>query len=184
MTSGAQSLGELMEAIAERRDRLAFTRLYDHFAPRLKAYMLRLGCKDVVAEELAQEVMLVVWQQAASFDPRRASVITWIFTIARNRRIDVLRRERKMPLRSDLMPDVGYDPGDPETCLDAGEREASVRQAITELPRSEADLIRLVYYAGKSHSRVAEEQGLPLGTVKSRLRRALARLRVALQKER
>jgi RNA polymerase sigma factor (sigma-70 family) len=182
MTSGAQSPAELMAAIAERRDRLAFARLYDHFAPRLKAYMLRLGCEDGLAEELAQEVMLVVWQQAARFDPRRASVTTWVFTIARNRRIDVLRREKKR-VRSDLMDVVGYEPGDPESCLDAVQREASVRQAIAALPRSEADLIRLVYYAGKSHSRVAQEQGLPLGTVKSRVRRTLAQLRVAFEKE-
>jgi RNA polymerase sigma factor (sigma-70 family) len=171
-----------MAAVADRRDCFAFARLYDHFAPRLKAYMLRCGCEHGVAEELAQEVMLAVWRHAGWFDPRRASLSTWLFTIARNHRIDAHRRANR-GLGPGFVPMPEPQAGSPETDIQGREREIRIRKAIAALPLEEAELIRLAYIHGKSHSRIAAEHGLPLGTVKSRLRRALRRLRHELYDE-
>ena len=169
-----------VQAVASARDRQAFQALFDHFAPRVKGYLMRLGAGNAVAEELAQEAMLAVWRKAALFDPAKASASTWIFTIARNLRIDVLRKERRPEL----------DPNDP-SLLPESEREADesidwsqaedrLRVALSELPREQAQIITLSFLAEKPHSMIATELGLPLGTVKSRIRLAMARLRLAL----
>ncbi len=171
-----------LRAVAERHDREAFGRIFAFYAPRVKAYLRRLGAEDAVAEDLTQEAMLSVWRRAQQFDPRRAAVSTWIFTIARNKRIDALRRDRR--------PD--YDPEDPaivEPVDDAprGDQVAEteqiklvVQRAIDGLPTEQAQLLRIFYFEEKPHSAIAEELGLPLGTVKSRLRLALSKLRVTL----
>lgn len=172
---------DLIEAIAWDRDRQAFVRLFRHFAPRVKAYLRRLGAPDGLCEELAQEVMLTVWHRAGQFDRRQAGAGTWIFTIARNKRIDAIRRDR--------WPDV--DPEDPalvpepvqaaDKTVEAGQREARLRKAVAELPGEQARLLRMSFFEDKSHSVIAEELDLPLGTVKSRLRLALSRLRTMLE---
>jgi RNA polymerase sigma factor (sigma-70 family) len=171
-----------LRAVAERHDREAFGRIFAFYAPRVKAYLRRLGAEDAVAEDLTQEAMLSVWRRAQQFDPRRAALSTWIFTIARNKRIDALRRDRR--------PD--YDPEDPaivEPVDDAprGDQVAEteqiklvVQRAIDGLPPEQAQLLRIFYFEEKPHSAIAEELGLPLGTVKSRLRLALSKLRVTL----
>jgi RNA polymerase sigma-70 factor, ECF subfamily len=167
-----------VEAMAERRDRAAFGRVFAHYGPRVKAYLRRLGVSDPVAEDLTQEVMLTVWRRAGQFDRRRAALSTWIYTIARNKRIDTLRRERR--------PD--YDLNDPALVDDEatprGDRIAeteqarrAVMQAVAKLPLEQEQLLRIFYFEEKSHSVIADELGLPLGTVKSRLRLALAKLR-------
>lgn len=171
-------LNDLVLLVAEVRDRKAFETLFAHFAPRVKAYLLRLGAGSAVAEDLAQEAMLSVWRKASLFDPSRASAATWIFTIARNLRIDALRRERR--------PD--FDPNDPALVPDDGpggdallmreDEEARIRDALAQLPPEQAEVVRLSFFADKPHSAIAMELGLPLGTVKSRLRLAMARIRV------
>lgn len=164
-----------MARVAQQRDRTAFGRLFDHFAPRLKAFLLRQGATAAAAEELAQEAMLTVWRRAEVYDPAQATLSTWIFTIARNKRIDLLRRERRPEL----------DPNDPllvpespsvERSLGALEEAALVRRALQQLPPEQAALVRMAYYEEKVHTVIAAETGLPLGTVKSRLRLALQRL--------
>lgn len=175
----------LVLAVAQTQDRTAFARLFDHFAPRVKSYLLRLGSSDGEAEEAMQEVMISLWRRAGSFDPRLASVSTWLFTIARNRRIDMIRRSRRPEFDPDdpvFRPDEAVDGADSlyETAEDA--RTLSV--ALRELPPEQADLIRKAYYEDKSHSAIADELALPLGTVKSRIRLALARLRGALKERR
>ncbi len=169
-----------MARIAGARDRAAFGLLFDHFAPRLKAFLLRQGTTASTAEELVQEALLTVWRRAESFDPAQATVSTWIFTIARNKRIDWLRRERRPEL----------DPHDPmlvpettsaEHALGASEEAALVRQAMLSLPVEQAEMIRMAYFEDKVHTTIAAETGLPLGTVKSRLRLALQRLGKLLQ---
>ena len=148
--TSANAFADLVEAVAARRDDAAFARLFAHYGPRVKAYFRRLGTAEDRAEELMQDVMLTLWRRAEMFDRRRASVATWLFTIARNRRIDVLRREYR--------PQV--DASDPALVGD-------------EAPAAD----------DRSHSAIAEELRLPLGTVKSRLRLALAKLRGALKDE-
>ena len=168
---------DLIEAIAARRDRAAFAELFGHFAPRLKAYLLRLGADAGTAEEVAQEALLTVWRRADSFDRRQAGAGTWIFTIARNRRIDRLRRERRPeydPNDPALVPDP---PQDADDAVWSGQVEGRLRVAIEALPPEQSDLIRRAYFEDLSHREIAERSGLPLGTVKSRIRLALQRLR-------
>ncbi len=172
-----EAQADALERIAHARDRDAFAELFAYYAPRLKAYLLRLGADDATAEELAQDVMINVWRKADTFDRRLASVSTWIFRIARNRRIDALRRANKGDLDPHeplLAPEA---PPAPDDSVSAMEREARVRDAMQTLPEQQLELLRLAFFDGLSHSEIAKRQNLPLGTVKSRLRLAFARLR-------
>jgi RNA polymerase sigma-70 factor (ECF subfamily) len=172
---------DLLQTLAEARDRQAFARLFAHFAPRVKSYLRRLGAGDTLAEELAQEVMLTVWRRAHLFDRRQAGASTWIFTIARNKRIDAIRRDKRPDLDADdpaLVPEA-ETPAD--KLVEAGQKEERLRQAIEILPQEQAALLRMSFFEDKSHSAIAEELDLPLGTVKSRLRLALSRLRSMLE---
>jgi len=166
----------LIIAIARSGDRSAFARLFTHFAPRVKSYMLRLGAPPEAAEELAQEAMLSVWRKAALFDPARAGASTWIFAIARNLRIDAVRRERRPKIEDDPTDAPAAEPA-AEAVVEAREAEARLREAVTVLPPDQAEVVRLSFFQDKPHSEIARDLDLPLGTVKSRLRLALARLR-------
>jgi RNA polymerase sigma-70 factor (ECF subfamily) len=171
----------LIEAIAQRRDRAAFAALFAWFGPRVKAWMIRAGSSPAAAEELAQETMLLVWQKAGQFDPVRAGASTWIFTIARNLRIDALRRE-KHP--SELMPDPTEAPeplSQADGMIAIAQREIRIRAAVSLLPSEQAEVIRKAFFEDKAHSEIERDLGIPLGTVKSRLRLAMARLRAALE---
>lgn len=165
--------------IAERGDRDAFEYLFSHFAPRVKSYLMRLGAAPEAAEELAQETLLTVWRRAAAFDPARAAASTWIFTIARNLRIDLARRDGRAPTADDL-PEMNDAPARPDEALSALEDKTRIGIAVASLPREQAQVISLAFFADKAHSEIAGELRLPLGTVKSRLRLAMARLRGAL----
>jgi RNA polymerase sigma-70 factor (ECF subfamily) len=171
-----QGFAEMIHAIAVRRDRSAFAALFGHFAPRVKSYMLRLGAEPLLAEELAQETLLAVWRKAAAFDPAKAAPSTWIFTIARNLRIDVARRGRRGEPAEDPsdVPDAEPTPAD---ALVAAQSESRVRAALLCLPPEQAEVVRLSFFSDKPHSEIAEALSLPLGTVKSRLRLAMGRLR-------
>lgn len=169
----------LIVEIAARGDRAAFEGLFAHFAPRVKSYMLRLGAAPDAAEELAQETLLTVWRKAAAFDPSRAAASTWIFTIARNLRIDRLRRERR-PLVADDPSDAPESVRTPDVELASDEDCARVKAAIAALSDEQAEVVRLSFFSDKPHAEIAGELGLPLGTVKSRLRLAMGRLRALL----
>lgn len=178
-----EEFAALVEAVAFRRDRSAFARLFDYFAPRVHAYLLRLRLDPILADELTQEVMTTLWQKAALFDASKSSVATWLFRIARNRRIDILRRRRdEGPVDSQALrvPDPAVMPDD---SVDAGQRERMVRTALALLPPEQLALVQLAFFEGLTHSEIAERTDLPLGTVKSRLRLAFARLRRALDDE-
>jgi RNA polymerase sigma-70 factor (ECF subfamily) len=168
----------LIDAVARSQDRAAFADLFAHFAPRVKGYLMRLGANGALAEDLAQEAMLLLWRKAPLYDASKASPSTWVFTIARNLRIDAIRRERRPEIDpSELEPE-------PERAADEGmvrvEDEIRVREAIMTLPGEQAQVVELSFFADKPHSTIAKELGLPLGTVKSRLRLAMARIRAAL----
>jgi len=181
-TLDREALADLVEAIAVRADKGAFAQLFRHFAPKIKGYLLKLGA-GAQAEELTQEVLLTVWRKAASFDRRQASVSTWLFTIARNRRIDAVRKERRPELDPEDPMLVPEPPRLPDEQLQARDREARVSEAIKTLPAEQSELLRQAFYLAKSHSEIASETGLPLGTVKSRLRLAFGRLRKVLDGE-
>jgi RNA polymerase sigma-70 factor (ECF subfamily) len=172
----AAHLERLVERIAQRRDRQAFVELFDHFAPRLKAFMLRGGADPETAEEITQEALVTVWNKAGQFDRSRAALSTWIFTIARNKRIDMLRRQ----IRPEIDPE-DYPSAAPEIEPDdaVAQRQAAVdlRGSIAQLPAEQRLVLQLAFFEDRSHSDIAAELDLPLGTVKSRIRLALSRLR-------
>ena len=174
------SFEDLIVAIGTRQDRSAFAALFAHFAPRVKAYLVRTGSDSSGADELTQEVMLLVWRKAARYDPAQANAATWIFTIARNKRIDRFRRDRHLEFDPDD-PTLAPEPEHlPDQQLETAEQARKIGIAIGTLPDEQGSLLKLAFYEGKSHSVIAAEVGLPLGTVKSRLRLALARLRTYL----
>jgi RNA polymerase sigma factor (sigma-70 family) len=172
---------DLARKVADARDRAAFTILFDHFGPRLKSYLIRQGTPNGMAEEITQDTMIVLWNKAALFDPAKSSISTWLFRVARNRRIDLLRRDK-----SDRI-----DPNDPifhpspssdaDDDMDASQRDERVREAMKQLKGEQLDLIRASFFLNQSHSEIAERTGLPLGTVKSRIRLAFKKLRDALE---
>ena len=170
-----------MAAIARDGDRQAFAALFKHFAPRVKGYLMRLGTAGERAEEIAQETMVVLWRRAATFDPQRAALSTWVFTVARNLRIDHLRRtsgdvcEGEEPWDADQHPaDAGMQP---DALAQAAQSDLGVRRALAELPAEQSLVLRLSFYEERPHSVIARELGIPLGTVKSRIRMAVAQLR-------
>jgi RNA polymerase sigma-70 factor (ECF subfamily) len=178
MTPEAGELNALLSRVAQTRDRAAFASLFGHFAPRVKAYLLRLGAPGPLAEDLAQEALLSLWRKAHLFDPAKASAATWLFTIARNLRIDAIRREKRPELEpEDFLPQ-------PEAAADDGlalaDEENRLRAALKHLPADQSQVVELSFFADKPHGEIARQLGIPLGTVKSRLRLALARLKRAL----
>ncbi|MDG2286890.1 MAG: sigma-70 family RNA polymerase sigma factor [Alphaproteobacteria bacterium] len=175
------TLEGMIEAVARDRSRDAFATLFDHFAPRLKSYVMRLGADERMAEEVAQEAMLMVWRKAGSFDSRQAAASTWIFTIARNKRIDRIRRERRPELDPDDPALVGARPETADQPLQRRQFGERIRAALTLLPEEQASLVQSAFFDDKSHREIASERSLPLGTVKSRIRLALTRLRHELE---
>jgi RNA polymerase sigma-70 factor, ECF subfamily len=170
---------ELIAAVATR-DRAAFGRLFDRYAARIKAFMLKAGATEADADEIAQDVMVSIWRRAASFDPGKAAPATWIFAIARNRRIDMVRRMRR-PVPDPADPLFQPDPEpDGMASVSLAEREAMVRESLSSLAPEQLEMLRMAFFDGLSHGEIAERAGLPLGTVKSRIRLAVAHLRGAL----
>lgn len=165
----------LLVQVRDRQDRAAFAALFRHFAPRVKAFLMKSGAGASLAEECAQEVMATLWQKAHLFDPARASVATWVFTIARNKRIDALRKARRAePEELDWGPEPEPDQAE---VLEAQEETDRLGRALASLPEKQRALIERAYYGDLSHSEIAAETGLPLGTIKSRIRLALDKLR-------
>ena len=174
---------ELLVAVAQRKDKKAFSDLFAHYAPRIKSYLMRQGASEASAEEMSQEAMLSVWRKADRYDPSKAAAGTWIFTVARNLRIDVLRKENRPsfdPEDPAFVPDPEIAP---DTAVAIGETQDRVKAALAELPKEQAEVVRLSFYEDKPHGEIAKELELPLGTVKSRLRLAMRRVRSALGEE-
>jgi len=170
-----------VEAVALRQDRQAFINLFEHFAPRLKGFLISGGADLEQVDELVQEVMLVVWRRAGSYRSDRAAVSTWIFTIARNRRIDRIRRTRRPALDpADITLQPTQAPA-PDVASAQQRRAEQLHAALEALPVEQATVIRRAWLEGIPQAQVAAELGLPIGTVKSRLRLAMSRLRGALE---
>jgi len=161
--------------VAASRDRASFAALFEHFAPRVKSYLMRVGTPAALAEELAQETMLSVWRKAALFDADRASASTWIFTIARNLRIDAARRTRDpMTIASEIEPDA---PEEPFAIVARQQSQTVIRDALQRLPAEQRQVLALSFFEERPHSEIATKLGIPLGTVKSRVRLAISKLR-------
>lgn len=173
----------LLLAVATHRDRDAFAALFEHFAPRLKGYLIRLGAPPAQAEELAQDAMVSVWRKAEQFDPGRSSAATWIFRIARNLRVDLARRDKVMAGFEPDLTDAPDAPETPEAAAVARQRDDRIRIAMSSLSQDQVQVLRLSFFQDRPHSEIADELDLPLGTVKSRIRLALLKLRAALEGE-
>ena len=178
----AQYWSTQMSAVSVQRDRASFMCIYDHFAPRLQRYLRNLGVSESIADELVQEALLTLWRKAAMFDPARASLSTWLYRVARNLYIDHVRKEPHwLPIqdgldRLDLDESTRHD-SQPESCFD----QDLLKQAIDDLPAMQAKLVRMCYLESKSHSEISRELDMPLGTVKSSLRRSFAKLQGSMR---
>ena len=168
---------EMLSAVGKHKDKDAFIQLFEHFAPRIKSFLMKSGASPETADELAQETMLTIWNKAESYNPAQAAASTWIFTIARNKRIDALRRtKRHDPDPADPLLVEDAQPGPGQNALHREETRI-LSEAIKTLPDEQALLVRKSFFEDKSHAVIAEETGIALGTVKSRIRLALERLR-------
>ena len=174
---GSEYWAEQMAAVAWQRDRDRFMRIYDHYAPRVRLYLQGIGSPDAVAEELAQEALLRLWQRASSYDAARSSVSTWLFRIARNLHIDRVRREFRWVPMDDEPASLDDDASEFSSAENHAEH-IDLQNRIERLPATQARLIRMSYFEAKSHQEIAIELGMPLGTVKSSLRRAFQRLQL------
>ena len=176
MTDVAHEHDRLIERIALSRDRDAFAALFAHFAPRLKAWLIKAGAAPAAAEDFAQDAMLAVWRKADLFDARRAHAATWIFTIARNLRIDAARRDARQPPAPAI--ELAPEPlATPEEAIRRADDAAHVTEALAVLSDDQREVIRLAFFQDRPHSEIAALLQLPLGTVKSRIRKAMIRLR-------
>ena len=179
-TAARAQWGRLIRSIATHQDRSAFAALFQHFAPRIKTFMQRSGSSEARAEELAQETMLAVWRKALLFDPASASAATWVFTIARNLRIDAYRRERRGGVveTTDIAIEFQVDESpQPDARLASSQTEARVQTALAALSDEQKRVVELSFFEEKAHAEIATILDIPLGTVKSRLRLAMGRLR-------
>ena len=169
----------LMREVSEARSKSAFTRLFQWYAPRICVWLRQRGASVIQAEELAQDVMLDVWRQASRYDPGRASVAAWVFTIARNKHVDRIRRERRPNPEHDglLVPAPSPDLGE---ATGVAQRRGRVHAALQQLPDAQAAVIRSTFLDEETQQRAADLHGVPLGTIKSRTRLAFGRLRELL----
>lgn len=168
---------KLIGLIARDRDRAAFGQVFAYFAPRVKSFLLGQGMPPAAADDVLQEVMLAVWNKASLFRSDKAAPSTWIFAIARNKRIDRIRKENK----PDLDPEEpALQPSESEQADDEtlqAQRQKAVAAAMAKLPEDQRSCIQLAFMKGLSHAEIAEQLDLPLGTVKSRIRLAFKRMR-------
>lgn len=173
---------DMLVRVGAGRDRDAFVTLFHYFAPRVKSYLLKNGADETSAEEVVQNTFVTVWEKAAGYNPKKAAASTWIFTIARNKRIDTLRRQKfVVPLEDDALDNL-ESTATPQ--LDAYADQATIEElhsAIDSLPREQADLLHMAFFEDKSHQAISDATSLPLGTVKSRLRLAMDKLRHKLK---
>lgn len=172
-----------MLAVKHERDRTAFGLVFDFYAPRLKGFVMRTGVPAAQAEDIVQEVLLTVWRKADQFDPERAQVSAWIYQIARNRQIDVLRKEnRVMPeVLVDELKDEGAVGEDASQILALDQEAETLRKALAQLKPGQREMVEKAYLGELSHSEIQAETGLPLGTIKSRIRLGLEKLRHELK---
>lgn len=179
--TGALPMSDLLQRIAANRDADAFNELFATYAPRIRSYMLRQGVEASAAEELAQETMLAVWRKARLYAPEKGNATTWIFTIARNLRIDRIRRERVWQELPEGHEEQASDDPAPDELVTQTEHAERINAALAELPEEQREVIGLSYLEGLSHSEIAERLDVPLGTVKSRMRLAYRKIRDSIE---
>lgn len=176
-----EDMTTLLIAVAQSRDVDAFETLFRYFSPRIRAYMARQVRDRQTAEELMQETMIMVWNKAALFDPARGNVEAWVFTIARNLRISAYRKVRRPEFDPNDPAFVPADEPAPDAGVDRRQESERLHEAMKRLPPEQLELLQYSFFNDTPHSTIAEQLGIPLGTVKSRIRMAFAKLRAALE---
>ena len=171
----------LLRRVGRQRDREAFRSLFDHFAPRIRAFLLRRRVPPALADDLTQEALLTVWRRAESYDVKKAAASTWIYTIARNLHIDHYRKDARAKKLDEHDPQFQPPeaPTPDELCARAEDVDI-VSEALGALPQDQRAVLELAFVEGLSHREVADRLDLPLGTVKSRIRLAMDKLRTSL----
>ncbi len=184
-TALRKRMGDNLLAIASHRDEAAFTDFYSYYAGRVKSFLMGKGMSEEVSEELTQEIMLTVWRRAESYDPKKAAASTWLFTIARNRRIDYLRGNSRIEVElDDELLDVGNTEAESQATFVADEQAAQqLERALAKLPQEQRQVMHLSYFRGQSHGDIAQWLDIPIGTVKSRIRLAMQSVRESLEEE-
>ena len=166
-----------VELVGKNQDKLAFNNIFRYFAPRLKSFLVKAGSTDSQAEEVIQEVMIAVWTKSSTYDSNKSSVSTWIYTIARNKRIDKIRKEKRHYLsESDEGLEIPVDSTQEKEIFSA-QVSSSLRKYMSNLPEEQSKLLKLSYFYNKTHADISAELKIPLGTVKSRIRLALTKMR-------
>lgn len=175
--SSERARGDMIGAIAAASDRSAFIALFEFYAPRIKAQAMRFGCDGSTAEDVVQDTMLSVWRRAAQFDPARGTASAWVFTIATNARLDRIRRDKRLAHAAGLAGNEAPLTADMD---ESGADQARLSGIVSTLPAEQRRIVEMSFYADVPHGDIAEKLGIPLGTVKSRMRLAMAKLRQAL----
>ena len=163
---------ELIKKVAEERNEIAFSEIFDFIAPKINAYYIKNNLSIEQAEELTQEVLSTIWLKAELFDPEKSKFITWSFTIARNKKIDFYRKNKKNDINEDDIRDFLYE----NNKTSDYEIESTIKKIIQELDESQKKLIKMSFFEQKSHKNIAAELEIPLGTVKSRIRSSLNKM--------
>lgn len=172
---------QLIARVGSSQDRAAFQALFEHFAPRIKAMMLKGGMGAMQAEDLMQDVMMTVWRKSSQFSPDRGTVSAWIFTIARNARIDLMRKASSRPYDDVYEMEIAADDKSSDDEVLQSQREECVSAALQDLPKDQREVIQLAFVADLSQSEIAKKLSLPIGTVKSRMRLAYGKLKGKLE---
>ena len=176
----ADDFSDCIVRIAAQQDQAAFETLFKHFAPRLKSFFIKRGGDPALAEEITQETLVTLWKNAEQFDPAKASASTWIFTIARNLSIDRFRQARRPSFDPNDPAFIPDEEEPPDRQLERAEAEQTIRELMNSLSANEKSILMLSFYENHSHGEIAKRLGLPIGTVKSRIRLAFGKLRAAL----
>ncbi|MDA9659313.1 sigma-70 family RNA polymerase sigma factor [Alphaproteobacteria bacterium] len=169
--------------VAESQDIGSFKQIFDYFSPRLKSFLMRSGAEEAIAEEIIQETMTIIWTKADYYDPKMASPSTWIYTIARNKKIDILRKSRKAILEdidTAILPPVESKA---DENIEHEQKFEMIAQYLDDLPEDQLNLLKMNFFEEKSHGEISEITKIPLGTVKSRIRLALEKIRGKLEKD-
>ncbi|MDV7341267.1 sigma-70 family RNA polymerase sigma factor [Terasakiella sp. A23] len=172
-----QELTALLVKVSVDRDKQAFAVLFEHFAPRVKSYVFKLGSDETMAEELAQQTLLQVWRKAHLFNADKAAASTWIFRIARNLRLDLLRKEKHYDYDDHDFSQIEDERENADVQVDRHQHAVIVRSALQKLPAEQIQIVQLSFYEGLSHGEIAKRLDVPLGTVKSRMRLAFKRIK-------
>ena len=174
---------EALAKVAESQDISSFKKIFDYFSPRLKSFLMRSGADEAIAEEIIQETMTIIWTKADYYDPKVASPSTWIYTIARNKKIDILRKSRKAMLEDIDTAVLAPVESKADENIEHDQKFEMIAQYLDDLPEDQLNLLKMNFFEEKSHGEISEITKIPLGTVKSRIRLALEKIRGKLEQD-